>query len=150
VQSAAEVPKDVASVWAAMLQIGRWWDPAHTYSKDPSNLTLQNSVGGCLCEKVGEGAVEHMRVIQVLPGKLMRLSGGLGPLQQFGVAGSLTWTLESTAKQSTRVTWIYVVGGYSDPPLSELAAPVDAVLSQQLQRLVRYSATGSPGEIHVK
>ena len=78
------------------------------------------------------------------------MTGALGPLQQYGVVGSLTWSVQAIDAQSTRLTWTYAVGGYADPPLSELAGPVDGVLSAQLQRLVRYSATGSPGVAHAK
>ena len=51
--------------------------------------------GGCFCEAFPDGGgVEHLRVVHVAPDRMLRLSGGLGPLQAFGVAGSLTWKLE--------------------------------------------------------
>ncbi|MGH9141645.1 MAG: ATPase, partial [Vicinamibacterales bacterium] len=66
-------------VYAALTEaIGRWWDPAHTFSHDARNLSLDAKPGGCLCERLpGGGGVEHLRVIYASPGKLLRLTGGV-------------------------------------------------------------------------
>ena len=78
-------------VYAALLKVGRWWDEEHTYSGDARNMALDARPGGCFCEKIpGKGAIEHMRVIYVSKNEVLRLSGGLGPLQESGVTGTLT------------------------------------------------------------
>lgn len=132
------------TVWAGLADIGKWWDPEHTYSQDARNLTLDVAVRGCLCERTGlYSGVEHAHVIYVQPPKMLRLSGALGPLQQFGVSGALTWQIE-VAGGGSRITLTYNVGGYADRPLSEWAPIVDEVLGTQAKRFGRFITTGSP------
>jgi hypothetical protein len=132
------------AAWSALTDVGRWWDPVHTYSGDARNLTLEPFVGGCFCEKLGMYAgVQHMRVIYAQPPKILRLSGALGPLQEFAITGSLTWTIE-VAGGGSRITLHYTAGGYADRPLSEWAPLVDSVLATQLERLGRFVSTGNP------
>lgn len=140
-----EVPKVGAPmVWAAVADVAKWWDPEHTYSGDARNMALDPVVGGCFCEKLGLYAgVEHGRVVYAEPTKSLRLLGALGPLQELGVSGSMTWDIEPLADGS-RVTFTYNVGGYADDPLSDWAPIVDEVMGHQLARLSRYLTTGSP------
>ena len=50
-------------MWAALADIGKWWDPEHTYSGDSRNLTLEPFVRGCFCEKLSLYAgIEHATV----------------------------------------------------------------------------------------
>ena len=125
-------------VYRALLRIGRWWDPEHTYSGDARNLSLDARPGGCFCEKIpGKGAIEHMRIIYVSKNQLLRMNGALGPLQDSGIAGSLSWGL--TAEGSgTRLMQTYSVGGYRQGGFAELAPAVGEVLNMQLQRLKAY------------
>ena len=127
----------------ALLQIGRWWDPAHTYSQDAVNLSIDPRPGGCFCEKLPQGGVQHMTVALLMPGKLLRLTGGLGPLQELGVAGSLTFAL-ARREGATDLTVTYVVGGYRQGGFQALAPPVDAVLGPQLVRFKSFVETGKP------
>src|SRR5450755_2670468 len=55
--------------------VGDWWNPAHTYSGDAHNLSLDPaSRGGCLCEKLpNNGSVRHLEVVFVSPGKVLRM-----------------------------------------------------------------------------
>ena len=53
------------------------------------------------------------RVVYVAPRDVLRLSGGLGPLQASGVAGSMTWKLTGDG-DNTRVQLSYSVGGFID------------------------------------
>ena len=131
-------------VYAALVRIGRWWDPAHTYSQDASNLSLDPTAGGCFCERLPRGgSVVHGRVIYVAPGRTLRLDGALGPLQAMGAVGRLTFDL--TAKDGgTDLRQVYVVGGYVKGGLDAWAAPVDGVLGLQTARLKRLVETGSP------
>ena len=132
------------TVWAALSDVAKWWDPSHTYSGDARNLSLDPVVRGCFCEKLSLYAgVEHARVVYALPAKTLRLSGAFGPLQEFGVAGSLTWQIDA-AGGGSRITMTYSVGGYADRPLSEWAPLVDEVLVTQAKRLGRLVNSGSP------
>lgn len=131
-------------VYHALGQIGRWWSAAHTFSGNAANLRLELTAGGCLCEKLpGGGSAEHMRVVYVAPRQTVRLRGALGPLQGEGVDGALTWTLQP-ADGGTRLLQRYVVGGYARDGLAGWAPKVDAVLKDQVERLQRFLATGTP------
>jgi Polyketide cyclase / dehydrase and lipid transport len=135
------------AAWSALSDVGRWWDPEHTFSGDARNMTLDPFVGGCFCEKLGMYAgVQHMRVVFAKPPTMLRLSGGLGPLQQFAVNGTMTWTIE-VAGGGSKVTMSYTAGGFADRPLSEWAPPVDSVMATQVQRLGRFISTGNPADI---
>ena len=128
-------------VYQDLLNIGAWWDKAHTYSGDAKNMTLVAQPGGCFCEKLpGGGALEHGRVINVSTNKLIRLSSALGPLQELAVVGTLTWSIEP-ANQGTgsTLTMTYAAGGYAPGGLDKLADIVNTVLSQQVQRLKEYA-----------
>jgi hypothetical protein len=121
--------------------IGKWWDPEHTYSGNAANLSIQTSAQGCFCENLpGGGIVRHMTVIYVDPGKVLRLSGGLGPLQSMAVNGTMTFTL-SKETTGTKLSLRYTVGGYTTSGLSKIAVMVDQVLGQQMQRFKNYVET---------
>jgi uncharacterized protein YndB with AHSA1/START domain len=123
------------TVWATLLAPARWWDREHTYSGDAQRLTLEPKVGGCWCETMpGGGAVEHLIVVYLAPGKAVRFRGGLGPLQAMGVAGSLTITL-TPASGGTDVKLAYAVGGYSKDGFENISKAVDGVLGSQVARL---------------
>jgi len=131
-------------VYAALLQIGRWWDSAHTFSGDAAHLTLEPSAGGCFCESLpGGGSAAHMRVVLAQPGKALRLEGVLGPLQALGDTGHLTWRL-APKDGGTDLVQTYDVGGYAPGGLNPLAVPVDRVLGEQAARLKRWVETGKP------
>lgn len=134
-------------VYRALVEdVGKWWNPAHTYSGDSANLSIDARPGGCFCEMLaGGGGVEHLRVVHAAPGAMLRLSGGLGPLQAHGVAGSMTWTLEDM-EGGTAVELTYVVGGFMDGGLERVGGPVGAVIGEQLGRLKQYVETGDPSQ----
>lgn len=120
-----------AWVWDALVHPERWWDKAHSYSGDAANLSIDARPGGCWCEKIAGGGVEHMRVVYVAANETLRMRGGLGPLQQMPVTGVLTITLKPVAT-GTELVATYAVAG---PGLTGLAVPVDAVLASQWPRL---------------
>jgi uncharacterized protein YndB with AHSA1/START domain len=132
-------------VYAALAQdVGRWWDPEHTYSGDSRNLSIDPKPGGCFCERLADqGGVQHLSVVLVIPRQQLRFAGGLGPLQESGVTGSLTWDLASK-DGGTEVTWTYVVGGFRPGGLQALASLVDSVLNAQLQRFKDFVERGTP------
>ena len=141
---AVEVKAAPADVWKSLIAPNLWWNKAHSYSGDAANLYLDAQAGGCFCEKLPlgkdaapnsrPGSAEHMRVIHAAPGRVLRLSGGLGPLQSEPVGGVLTITLKATPG-GTRILWDYVVGGYMRYKVEEIAPAVDKVLAGQLARL---------------
>jgi hypothetical protein len=133
-----------AAYTALTRQVGKWWDPEHTWSGDARNLTLNAYAGGCFCEKLVEGgSVSHGRVIWAQPGKMLRLESSLGPLQDMAVAGVLSFKLEPVGA-TTRLTMTYRVSGNFTMESTRLAPLVDQVLGVQLERFRMYVATGSP------
>jgi len=120
-----------AKVWEALVHPERWWDPAHTYSGSAANLRLDPRPGGCWCETTATGGVEHMRVVHLARGDMLRMTGGLGPLQAMPVSAVMTIMLKPTGT-GTELTADYAVAG---PGLAGIAAPVDGVLAGQYARL---------------
>jgi uncharacterized protein YndB with AHSA1/START domain len=137
---AAPAPK----VYDALLgHVGAWWSPQHTYSGDSRNLTIDPRPGGCFCERLPSGGVEHMRVVHLRDNRLLRMHGALGPLQGSGVAGAMTWAL-TPAEASTRLELTYSVGGFIAGGFDAMAPAVERVLGEQVLRLKRYVETGAP------
>jgi uncharacterized protein YndB with AHSA1/START domain len=131
--------------YAALTKPQRWWNPEHTYSNNAANLSLTLKPGGCYCEKLKEGgSAQHMAVTMVLPGALIELHGGLGPLRSEGVNGVLRWSVKPVEGGGATVTQSYVVGGYLREGGEHWAPVVDAVLQEQLTRLASLLDTGKP------
>lgn len=145
------VTRDTASVkanplatWLALTKPGEWWNSAHSWSGDAKNMTLTPQGGGCFCERIPvgdsgnssamEGSARHAEVLQAFPMKVLRLSGGFGPLQGEPVSGILTITLKEVPG-GTRILWEYNVGGPMRYKIAEIAPAVDGVMSEQLKRL---------------
>lgn len=145
VKHEAVIQAPPAEVYRALTErVGEWWNPQHTFSGDAKNLSIDARPGGCFCEALPSGGgVEHLRVVHVAPGRMLRMSGGLGPLQAYGVAGSLTWALDD-AGGATAVEVSYVVGGFMEGGLERIGGPVGAVIGEQLGRLKRLVETGEP------
>ena len=144
VRNTAQIAAHPTRVYTAAVDLlGRWWNPAHTFSNNSANLTLDAKPGGCLCERIANGGVVHLTVVYVDAQRELRFSGGLGPLQQMGVAGAMTWKLTEAAG-GTQFEWSYTVGGYMPGGLATIAPAVDAVLADQLNRLKRFVETGRP------
>ena len=135
VASVVTIAAPADRVYWALGEVGRWWDPSHTFSHDAANLSLELRAGGCFCERLKDGgSVQHMQVVYAAPGQGLRLRGALGPLQTEGVDGTLSWTLKP-GEGGTSVTLSYVVGGYIRSGMEQWAPRVDRVLDEQLQRL---------------
>ncbi len=129
------------AVYAAIGQIGDWWDPAHSYG---GRMTLDLRPGGCFCESLPGGGVKHGEVVMAMPGKLVRLSAPLGPMQDWGVTAAMTFELKPAEGGGTTVILRYNASGFSAAQLQ--AAPgIDGVVAGQLKRLKAFVETGKPG-----
>jgi uncharacterized protein YndB with AHSA1/START domain len=119
--------------------VSRWWDPAHTFSGNSANLIIQGKANGCFCERLENGgSVRHMTVVYVDPGKTLRMTGAMGPLQSLAVEGVMTFSLKPE-ERATEVTLTYEVGGYSPGGVGKWAPLVDKVLFEQMQRFRVYA-----------
>ena len=144
VKVAIDVAAPAAKAYASIIDVASWWDPQHTFSGKASNLSLDAKAGGCFCETLPNGgSVRHLSVVFAAPGKMLRLNGGLGPMQDMGVAGSLTFALSEAAGKTT-IVLTYKVGGYLAGGLDAMAKPADGMLSGSMQRLKRFIDTGTP------
>ena len=140
IESRVTVAAPPARAYEALGQLGMWWNGAHSYSGNAANMRLELWAGGCFCETLPDGGtVEHMHVVQALPGRVIRMTGALGPLQAEALTGTLTWSLRAVP-EGTEITSVYLVSGHVRGDTGSYAAPVDAVLREQLERLRRHLA----------
>ena len=144
VKQTVTVAAPAAKAWAALVDVRSWWDKSHTWSGDAANLSIEAVPGGCFCEKLpGGGGVRHMTVVYADPNKLLRMTGGLGPLQDMAVTGAMTFKL-TEAQGKTTLEMTYKIAGYAPTGLAALAKPVDGVLGEQLARWKKKVETGKP------
>ncbi|WP_273452670.1 SRPBCC family protein [Nevskia ramosa] len=133
-----------AKVWAALIEPARWWNQEHSWSGKAANFSLDARAGGCFCERLADGgSVEHQHVVMVTPNHLLRLTGGLGPLQAEAVNAVLSWELKADGER-TIVSQTYAVSGQAAGGLAGWATPVDGVIREQLERLQKLIETGKP------
>jgi hypothetical protein len=144
VKQSYDVAAAPADAYKKFLAVGEWWDSAHTFSQDAHNLSIEEKAQGCWCEKLpGGGGVRHMELINFAPGKILRFSGGLGPLQ--GMAAAATLTVTFTAKEGgTRVDMTYAVLGYAGSGITALEPAVQGVFAGAFGRFKNYAEHGNP------
>jgi hypothetical protein len=144
----AEVLAKPDEVWKRLLVPKDWWNPAHSWSGKTDGFYIDAQAGGCFCELLQDkaadgstkprGSVEHMRVLFTDPGKVLRMTGALGPLQSEAMQGTLTVAMEPLKDGAgTRLSLSYVVGGYMRYKVTDIAPSVDAMLGDQFQRLIK-------------
>jgi hypothetical protein len=132
-----EVQAAPAQAIAALARPDQWWNPQHTYSGQAANLRLGLRAGDCFCEAWDGNTIEHARVLLAQPASLVRLQGALGPLQELGAMGILTFS--ATAQQGKTVaTLAYRVSGTPEMGLERLAPIVDRVMGEQFSRWTAY------------
>jgi uncharacterized protein YndB with AHSA1/START domain len=131
------------ATWKALIDVGSWWNPDHTYSGNSANLTIDARPGGCFCEKLATGGVSHMTVVFVSSNTVLRMTGGLGPLQGSGLAGSMTWRI-IPSPPGAKLELTYSVGGYMQGGFDKIAPAVNAMLGEQVARLKSLLETGKP------
>lgn len=136
------VPVEAEAAWRALLDVGRWWPADHTWWGSAKSLSIDPVAGGCFCEIDGERQARHMQVVLVDPARLLRMTGGLGPLQGMGLHGVLEFRLADEG-EGTRITLWYRAGGYAPDSLATLAPVVDRVQAAQLLALADYLRSGS-------
>jgi len=129
------VKVDATTAYQQFLNVADWWDAAHTYYGKSENLSIDAVAGGCFCETFGENQVLHMTVSYVEPGREVRMTGGLGPLQMLGVHGGMSWKFEELENGVTKITHRYQVSGYVDGGLDKFAKFVNKVQAGQLEQL---------------
>ena len=135
------VPVSPSTAWTALVEeVDLWWPKDHTWWGEASTLSIEPRAGGCFCEIAEGRQAQHLTVSHVDPPKLLRMLGGLGPLQGMGLHGALEWRLEPLA-EGTRITLRYQVGGYTPDDLSEFAPVVDRVQALQLAGLAEHLRT---------
>jgi uncharacterized protein YndB with AHSA1/START domain len=142
VDNSVVVKADAHTAYTALIEdVDRWWPKDHTWFGEASTLSIDPRAGGCFCEIDGARQVQHMSIGFVEPGKLLRMLGGLGPMQGMGLYGALDWTF-TPVDGGTRLGLRYVVGGYSSEDLGKLAPVVDQVQRQQLGGLAQWLQRG--------
>ena len=123
-----------AKVWESLVHPERWWPADHTWSGKRENLSLAAEVGGCFCERWDGSGSEHGRVIMAMPGKMLRMSATLGPLQEMAVSGVISVALDEK-DGTTTVVVTHRVSGDPSHKLDALAPIVDQVNNQQFSGL---------------
>lgn len=131
--------------WLALISPGKWWSDTHTWSGDAANMSIVPQGGGCFCERIPEkeslrevglaGSAQHMTVVQAQPMSVLRMRGGLGPLQSEPAEGVLTIAMQADPGGGTKMVWEYVVGGSMRYENAVISKAVDGVLSEQMNRL---------------
>ena len=113
IKTTMNIQADPGEVYRRIMRnVGDWWDPAHTYSHDAHNLSIEEKAMGCFCERLpNSGVVRHMEVISLMPGQSIVFAGALGPLQSIAAAGSMKFQL-AAAGGDTRLEFTYAVTGY--------------------------------------
>ena len=122
--------------WKALIHnVGDWWPSDHTWWGNSQNLSIDDYAGGCFCEKSNGNSAEHMRIVYVRREKLLRMAGGLGPLQGMGMYGALDWRFDVEKEGLTTISLRYSVQGINPDGFDKLATIVDQVQAQQLNAL---------------
>ena len=143
----AETAASKDAVWKMLVTPAKWWAKEHTWSGDAANLYIDSQATGCFCEKLPKpadapaeqrmGSAEHMHIVFADPQRgILRMKGGLGPLQGEPVDGIWTIELKPGADGGTVIVWDYAVSGLMRLKGGDIAPAVDQVMSQQLAGLV--------------
>jgi hypothetical protein len=146
VKIAISVHAAPGDVYRALISVGDWWSSQHTYSGSARNLSIEEKPMGCFCEKLpAGGGVRHMEVVHVVPGKVLGMTGALGPLQTIAATGNMAIRL-SPAEGGTKLELVYAVTGYLPAGMNTWAAPVDSMLTEQVTRLKNFIERGDPAK----
>lgn len=140
----AHIAAPPAKVYATIVTPSKYWNPVHSYSHNAANLSIDAKAGGCFCEALADGgSVQHLTVATVMPGHLLRMRGALGPFQQSGIEGSMSWEV-TAAGQETDLVVTYDLGGHMVAGFGDWPQKADGMVSEQVARLKKFLETGSP------
>jgi len=129
---------DPGDIPRALQALPDWWDSAHTYSGDASNLSLDLTPGGCWCERLTDNpAFDHARTVSVTDARIV-FDAPFGPLRGKATQADLTVTWPG-ANGGRAPTWTFVVQG---PGLGAMADVVDGVMRGAFARWVLYLEAG--------
>ena len=159
ITNTSESAAPIEAVYSHFIQqVDKWWPKDHTWWK--GTLSIDEQAGGCFCEVTQTASAAHMQISYVEPNKKVVMTGGLGPLQEMGISGALTWefsTMEESASSNeetkrkfspkTKVTLTYHASGNihfsgqraSSEDAANLVKVVDKVQAQQLNALPAFS-----------
>ena len=138
VENQVTIQQPPQKVWQALVNdVDLWWPKDHSWWGEKSVFSIDAAAGGCFCEKVDNKSAEHMRISFVEPNKLLRMTGGLGPLQGMGMFGTLDWQFVEVDGH-TQLTLTYRVNGINPDGHEKLAPIVAKVQGLQLQGLANY------------
>lgn len=144
VSHSVNTPASPQQAWNAMTQdIAKWWNGDHSWSGDAANFYVRAELGGCFCERLpgidgqADGGVEHLRIIYIKPGEVIRFDGSLGPFMDMPAQGRMSWVIAPAPEGApgSTITFTYRVHGYLEGGFAGLAPVVDGVVDQQLQGL---------------
>ena len=125
-------------MWNALVNdVDLWWPKDHSWWGKQGKFSIEPLAGGCFCEVAGQRSSVHMQISFVEPNKLLRMTGGLGPLQGMGMHGALDWVFE-TNEETTAITLTYRVSGINPEGFEQLAPIVAKVQGIQLNALKAY------------
>lgn len=142
VEETAHIDASPAKVYAALTHPENWWNSKHTFSQDAKNLSLDAKAGGCLCETLPDGgSVQHLTVASVMPGKMLRFRGAMGPFQGQGVDGALTFTLKANGN-GTELVLDNDVGGFIKGGVGQWPQAADGMLTDLVAHLKYYAQNG--------
>lgn len=140
IEQTFDVGTSADKVWQTLIHPAKWWSSSHTWSGKAENLSLDVKPGGGWDEVLPDnGFVRHMTVIFCQPNQTLRLSGALGPMQEYAVNGVLTVKLAEDSGK-TKMTIAYRVSGSFPGGLGKLAPVVDGVLKEQFTALAKVAA----------
>ena len=133
IQHSTTIAYDHAGVFKTMTgKVGDWWSPEHSFSGDASNMSVDSH---CFCERWDGNLVRHLNTTIWIENAKVVMEGGLGPLKELGLNGTMIWLVAPIEDGGTSVTWKYHVHGFSETVLVGLAPVVDGVLKEQIGRL---------------
>jgi hypothetical protein len=144
VENSVTVPVDAKAAWDGLVNhVNDWWPKDHSWFGKAGKFVIEPRAGGCFCEKAGPKQALHLTVSFVDPGRLLRMIGGLGPLQGMGLTGTLEWHFKPV-ESGSQITLRYVAGGYTTTDLVKFVQIVDQVQAVQLGSLGTYLSKGKP------
>lgn len=140
VENTAQSSKPASLLWQQLVEdVDSWWPKDHTWWGEDGVLSIDKFAGGCFCEKSVDKSAEHMHISFVEPQKLLRMTGGLGPLQGMGMYGALDWKFQQL-NDKTIITLTYRVSGIDPTGFEKIAPIVAQVQGDQLNALIDYQS----------